>query len=444
MSYLSSIGARVGIVGRPNVGKSTLFNILTRTRKAVVKNQPGVTRDVLVETAEWWGKQFDVIDTGGITESRDLISGLIREQVVSVLENLDMLVLVMDGKGGLIPEDREVVRIAKESGKPCVLVVNKIDKILETDLVLSEFYEFGLDVIGASFERRSGVDEVVEWIIGQTPDINIEKKEGLRVCVVGKPNVGKSSLCNHLLGEKRMLVSDMAGTTVDSVEAPFSYNDKDYIFVDTAGLRRQAKRNKTDDGVEILSAYKSHEAIDRSDIVLLLVDATMGPTDQDAKMVEYILEQHKAVIMVANKADVAKAEIEEHRKTFRAQVEKQFHFFKDIPIVFTCALTGYGVKNLFQMVDTIWDKLRLRISTSKLNKFFYETIRQAPAPVWGTKNVKFYYLTQTNQRPPSFIAFANHPQGVTPSYRRFLTNRIKKQWSLEEVPVRMFVMKSGK
>lgn len=437
--------AKVGIIGRPNVGKSTLFNVLTRSRKAVVKNQPGVTRDILVESADWWGKCFDVIDTGGLTDSEDLISGLIKEHVLALLDSLDLLVVVMDGKSGLMPEDRDIIRIAKESGKPFTIVVNKIDRILDAELVLSEFYEFGMDVLPASFERRSGVDEVVEWILEKAPEAkeNVEM-EGLRICVVGKPNVGKSSLCNHLIGQKRMLVSEMAGTTVDSVESSFVYNDKEYILVDTAGLRRQAKRNKSDDGVEILSAFKSHKAIDMADIVLLLVDATIGPTDQDAKLVEYILEQHKALIMVANKSDLAKEEIEGHRRWFRAKIEKEFHFFKDIPIQFTSALTGSGIKSLFEKVDDIWEKLNIKISTSQLNKFFYETIRQAPAPVYGTRNVKFYYLTQTNQKPPSFIAFANQPKGVTPAYRRFLVNRIKKQWELQEIPIRMFVMKSGK
>jgi len=223
----------------------------------------------------------------------------------------------------------------------------------------------------------------------------------------------------------------------------FKYNDQEFVLVDTAGLRRQNRRNKTNDGVEILSAFQSRHAIEKSDIVLLLVDGQEGPSDQDARLVEHILDNHKAVILVANKSDIAKEAIEGYRFWFRERVEKVFHFFPDIPVVFISALTGKGVQDLFIKVESVWEQLQIKIPTSKLNKFFYETIRQAPAPVYGTQNVKFYYLTQTQQRPPSFIAFANYPDGVTPAYRRFLAKRIQKAWSLEGIPVRMFVMKSG-
>ncbi|MCB0342333.1 MAG: ribosome biogenesis GTPase Der [Pseudobdellovibrionaceae bacterium] len=435
---------QVALIGRPNVGKSSLFNILTRSRKAVVKDQPGVTRDVLIEPADWWGNCFDVFDTGGITDATDVFSPLIKEQVLATLEGVDLVVVIMDGRTGLLPEDRDIVRIAKESGKPFIVAVNKIDQMHEAQLRLSEFYEFGIDLIPCSFEQRLGVDEIVEWIKSHSAEASESTvRQGVRLAVVGKPNVGKSSLCNYLLQQKRSLVSDQAGTTVDAVETQFTYADRDYILVDTAGLRRSARRKNTDDGVEILSAFKSQEAIERADIVLLLVDATEGPSDQDAKIVQYANEKHKPIIMVANKIDLAREIRPEPKKWFRLKVAEQFHFFPDIQVVFTSALSGTGVKDLFACVDSVWSKIQLKISTSELNNFFYETIRQAPAPVWGTRNVKFYYLTQTEQKPPSFIAFANHPQGVTPAYRRFLTNKIKERWSLQGVPVRMFIMKSG-
>lgn len=431
---------RVGIIGRPNVGKSTLFNILTRSRKAVVKDEPGVTRDFLVETTEWWGTPFDVVDTGGITESKDNFSAMIREQVLSVLGSLDLLLLVMDGRAGLVPEDRDIVRIAVESGKPFVIIVNKVDRMHERDLIESEFYEFGREVISTSFEKRDGVDQVVEWIRQNLPKTEVVAREGVRIAIVGKPNVGKSSIANYLLGERRLLVSDIAGTTVDAVEVEFTRNGREYILVDTAGLRKSARRK---DGVEILSSFKSNEAIRRADIVLLVVDAVLGPTVQDAKIVEEILEQHRAVIVVANKSDAAKEARAAHRQWFRDQVDREFHFFTDIPVVFTSALRGVGFDELFETVNQVWDKLHIRIGTSQLNKFFYEAIRQAPAPVYNTKNVRFYYLTQTQQVPPSFIAFANHPDGVTPAYRRFLSKRIQDNWDLKGIPVRMFVMRSG-
>jgi GTPase len=257
--------------------------------------------------------------------------------------------------------------------------------------------------------------------------------------MVGKPNVGKSSLCNCLLGVNRMLVSEIAGTTVDSVDSPFIYNDQKYIIVDTAGLRRQSKR---EDDIEIIASFKSKESIRRSDVVLLVIDGVEGPSEQDAKIMQQILEDHKGVIVVANKSDLAVNEVAKYRETFRAQVLKEFHFFIDVPVVFTSAKSGAGINDLFQKIEEVREKLNFKISTSKLNDFFFETIRKAPAPVWGISNVKFYYLTQTNQVPPSFIAFANQPDGVNPSYRRFLIKNLKEEFNLHGIPIRIFCMKS--
>jgi GTP-binding protein len=226
---------------------------------------------------------------------------------------------------------------------------------------------------------------------------------------------------------------------MDSIEMPFEYNGNSYLLVDTAGLRRPSKR---DEGLERIAAVKSHNAIDRADVVLLLVDGLLDISHQEARLVEYILEQHKAVILVINKSDLGEEQIPEFRKTHREKLAKIFHFFPDIPVAFVSAKTGAGIKSLFEDVETIWSSLQKRISTSKLNDFFYRVIRAAPSPVWGTQNVKFYYLTQTHQMPPSFIAFANHPQGVTPAYRRFLAKNIQDEFGLKGVPVRIFVMGS--
>lgn len=433
--------SRVAIVGRPNVGKSTLFNFLTDSRKAVVKNQPGVTRDILIEPAEIWGTKFDVIDTGGLTEAPDLFSQLIREQVVDFLASVDHLVVVMDGRVGLVPEDRDIIRIAKETGKPFLLVVNKIDRSHDLELAKVEFYEFGVDVIATSFEMRLGLDEVLEWIVGQVKKTEHTVREGLKLAMVGKPNVGKSSLCNSLLGEKRLLVSPVAGTTVDSVDTELLYDDRKFILIDTAGLRKTARR---EDDVEIIAAFKSQDAIRRADLVLLVVDGTQGPTEQDAKILEACLDAHKAVIVIANKSDLAEREVPGYRAWFNKKVEEEFHFFPDVPVVFTSAVTTRGLNDMFEAIVDMENKLATRIPTGELNDFFTNVIRQAPAPVWGTTNVKFYYLTQTHQRPPAFIAFANHPDGVNNSYRRFLAKRIQEQWHLEGVPIRIFCMGSGR
>lgn len=440
-SNLNSNLPKVAIIGRPNVGKSTLFNILTDSRKAVVKNQPGVTRDILIDTVDVWGKHFDIIDTGGITEASDTFSQLIREQVKEFLSEVNILVLVMDGRAGLLPEDRDVIKIAKSVGKPMVILVNKIDKVHEEELLKAEFYEFGEELIACSFEQRRGLGDFLEWLHKKLPENTATAFEGPAIAIVGKPNVGKSSLINSLLGENRMLVSDIAGTTVDSVDTPFMYEGHKYLLVDTAGLRRSSRR---EDDVEIISAFKSQESIRRAQIVLLVVDCTVGPTDQDAKILSAIVENHKGVILVANKADLGKSEMENYRKWFQERVAEELHFFTDIPVVFTSAKTGMGLRDLLNKIQLVSEKLNFRITTSELNDFFFKTIRMAPAPVWGTTNVKFYYLTQTYQKPPAFIAFANHPDGVSPSYRRFLAKHIKEKWHLEGIPIRIFVMKSGK
>lgn len=436
---ISLLSPKVAIIGRPNVGKSTLFNVLTDSRKSVVKNQAGVTRDIIIEPADVWGKKFDLIDTGGVTESQDLFSKLIREQVSDFLHSVDYIIAVMDGRIGLVPEDRDIIKLAKQTGRPMLLVINKVDREHEEEIAKADFYEFGLDVVAASFEQRRGVAEIMEWIQKSLPDAQETVKEGMQISMVGKPNVGKSSLCNCLLGINRMLVSDVAGTTVDSVDSPFIYNDRKYVLVDTAGLRRQSKR---EDDIEIISAFKSQEAIRRSQIVLLVVDGVIGPTEQDAKIMQQILEDHKGVIIVANKSDIASNEVEAYRETFKAQIAREFHFFPDVPVVFTSAKTGSGIVDLFKTIESVSDRLNFKVSTSELNDFFFDTIRKAPAPVWGITNVKFYYLTQTNQMPPSFIAFANHPDGVANSYRRFLIKHLKERFNLHGIPIRIFCMKS--
>jgi GTP-binding protein len=430
---------KVAIMGRPNVGKSTLFNIITESRKALVKNLPGVTRDIIIEPVEVWGKHFDIIDTGGITEAGDIFSKLIKEQVTEFLYSVDLIVAVMDGRAGLLPEDRDIIRVAKQTGKPFLLVLNKIDRIQDEEMAKADFYEFGVDLVCAAFEQRRGLAEVLEWITDQISDEVQVHKKGTNIAIVGKPNVGKSTICNCILGHNRMIVSDVAGTTIDSVDSPFIFNDRQYTLVDTAGLRRSAKR---EEDLEIISAFKSQESIRRADIVLLMVDGTEGPSDQDARIMQAILEDHKGVIMVANKSDIGTRDIPEYRKKFREQVANELHFFDDVNVVFTSGKTGQGIEDLFEMIEKVSAQIEFHVPTSELNDFFFETIRKAPAPVWGTTNVKFYYLTQTYQKPPAFIAFANHPDGVTNSYRRFLIKNIKERWDLHGLPIRIYCMKS--
>ncbi len=427
------------IIGRPNVGKSTLFNYLVESRRSLVKNQPGVTRDLLFEEAKLWGQSFEMVDTGGITDAGDVISSAVREHILEFLESADYLLVVMDYKSGLCPEDRDIVRIAKESGKDFLIIINKVDKVTDLDIAGSEFYEFGVDLVTCSFEARFGMDRLLEWISHRLSIYKEESQKGFVFSIVGQPNVGKSSLTNLLLGSPRVLVSPVAGTTTDPVDFDFEYNEKLYHLIDTAGLRRSARRKK---GVEILSTIKTSQAIKRSELVLLMIDGLKGPGDQDARIVQEILEAHKAMILIIGKLDLGEKEKSEFRKNIREKIAEVFHFYIDIPIVFVSAKTGKGLKDLFSGIETIREKLNVRIPTSELNEFFIRVIRQAPSPVYGSKNVKFYYLTQTKQIPPSFIAFANEPEGVDKAYRRFLTKRIKKRWGLEGLPIRIFVIRN--
>lgn len=430
---------KVAIVGRPNVGKSTLFNIATNARRAIVKNQPGVTRDIQFGKAEWRGQEFEIMDTGGVTESNDLLPKLIKEKVQDALAISDMSLMIVDAQAGLIPEDKVLLDMVQRSGKPFRIVVNKLDQEELINTEMADFYQLGGELIPCSFEKRQGIADVLDWIIDTMPAQDTTKIDSeLTFAILGKPNVGKSSLTNKLLGENRMIVSPIAGTTVDAIDIPFERNDRIYTIIDTAGLR---KKSKIEDGVEIIATIKSRGTIERADIVLLMIDILEGPTEQDAKILRQIQEQHKTVLLVANKSDEAKTKMPAFREKFRAKIEEVFHFYPDIPVVFISALTSAGVEELFEKIDELWEKVNMKITTGELNRFFTEVIKKAPAPVYRTTNVKFYYLTQTQQTPPCFIAFANHPEGVDNSYRRFLAKQIKEQWNLWGVPIRIFAMK---
>lgn len=433
---------KVAIVGRPNVGKSTLFNILTNSRRAVVKDKPGVTRDVQIGLCEWRGIHFDILDTGGVTELKEVIPSLIRKKVLETISNIDLILFVLDAKTGLHPEDESLFYLIKKSGKPFYVMVNKIDQDHLVEEKSAEFYSLGVQPHAAAFETRMGIPEMLDWVFERVnKDYTEEKLTELTIAIVGKPNVGKSSLCNQLIGESRVLVSEIAGTTVDSIDMPLERNGRQFTIIDTAGLRR---KSKVVDDVEMLATFKSSSSIRRANLILLVVDVTAPLSEQDAKILNLIEESHKPLIVVANKSDVAKKESAGFKKKFHDQVARTFHFFEDVPIVYTSAKTGAGIDALFFKIDEIWGKVLKQIPTSEINRFFTQVIKKAPAPVYGTKDVKFFYLTQTKQIPPSFIAFANEPKGVTSAYRRFLIKQIKEQWGLHGIPIRIHTMKQSR
>lgn len=431
----------VAIFGRPNVGKSTLFNQLTGTRKAVVEDRPGVTRDVHRGRADWRGVYFDVFDTAGVSAGGDQAwSSAIREKALEAASRADKIVFVLDGKYGLNPEDKDLAQFVKRLEKPILAVVNKIDDPSKNELGLAEFYGLGLEnLIAASFEHKFGTDDILDWIVADQEAVpQGEESNPVKLAIVGKPNAGKSTLVNTLLGEQRVVVSPVAGTTVDSVEVPFIHGDREYILVDTAGLRRHAKRQ---DYVELISAFKAEESVAEADILLVVVDGLHGPSRQDARIVELALENHRGVILVINKVDALEKQVPKFRERLREQIADSFHFYSDIPVVFISAKTGRGVDELFKKIEKVWGQLTFKISTRDINDFFFNVIRQAPSPSFRGNDIKFYYITQTKQRPPSFMMFVNEPKGVTTAYRRFIINKLKQHYDLEGIPIRIYPKK---
>ena len=434
--------SRVVILGPPNVGKSTLFNVLTDTRDALVKNQPGVTRDIHKGYVQWDCHSFELIDTGGLTrQNADSFSDLIKNNIQSLIPSASCLIVVIDAKAGLTSEVFEVVNFARQTNKPFLIVANKVDSMKGWNAIQLEFCQLGRKVYPAAFEKHAGISEILDWIVSLMPSCKNPIKDESSItkpvlALIGKPNVGKSSLCNRLHGLERMLVTEVPGTTTDSIDSLIEYKQKSYTLIDTAGMRRKSKSAK--ENLEVLASYKTKKAMNRADIILLLIDGLEGPGRQDAKLVDYALELHKPVILLVNKTDLGQGGF---RQKLRQQIKDCFHFFHDIPIVFVSAKTGLGLDALFAKVEDIWKKLHFRIPTSQLNSFFAKTISQLPSPFISNKPIKLYYLTQTKQIPPSFIAFINRPEGLTHSYKRFLVRKIKQQWSLFDIPIRIFPLK---
>ena len=430
---------KVLILGRTNVGKSSLFNRLIRKKKSLVINESGITRDILKDRAKWWGHEFEVIDSGGLPENhkQDELSFKVLEKIKMAMSQAGVFIVVVDGRMGLHSKDAEVMKMVRKTGKPFLLFVNKLDNPKKTDLLTAPFYELSSDLLSGSFEKNYGVDNIVEWIIFQK-EKNISSQESsskgqellTQLFVIGRANSGKSLLCNQILQEDRMIVSSVSGTTLDTVTDFFSYNKMDYSISDNPGSRRGNREER-----EKISFAKSRSELEKTDIVLLVLDAIIGPGRQEARLVQLCLDKHKPVLLVVNKMDLLKGLPLEDREKKQEKIKQIFHFYPDLPIVFVSAKTGYHKDKLFRMLESLKQKINFRVSTSELNKFFTKVIKKAPSPVYGTSDVKFYYINQTNKKPPGFIAFANFPKGVTPAYKRFIINKIKEEWNLSGIPI---------
>ena len=423
----------VAIVGRPNVGKSTLFNRITGTRTAIIEDSPGVTRDRLYLDGEWNGKRFTLIDTGGIlVDSEDHILKRVREQAEFAINEADIIVFVTDGQTGLTVEDDEVADLLRKSMKPVVLAVNKIETFNREDIVF-EFYQLGLgDPIGISASQGMNTGDLLDAIVESFPDDQEEEIEPdiTKIAIVG-PNVGKSSLTNTLLGEERVIVSDVPGTTRDAIDSSLKVGDQEYRIIDTAGMR---KRNRIEIATERYSVIRALKAIDRSDVVLMMFDASEGITEQDRKIAGYVHESGKSCILVFNKWDLVEKDDKTLHK-YEKKVRGDLLFLQYAPIIFISAITKQRVGKILELIDFVAEQQNFRATTSALNEVIQDAVRTTPIPTKKGKRGKILYATQINVKPPSFVFFVNDPELIHFSYERYLENKLREAFGFEGTPI---------
>lgn len=431
----------VAIVGRPNVGKSTLFNRLTRTRLAIIEDYPGVTRDRLYQDAEWNNRTFTLIDTGGIeVNSEDTILSKVRKQAQVAMEEADVIVFLCDSKAGVTIEDMEIAQMLRRTKKEVILAVNKVENFDKLDDIY-EFYQLGLGEpypISASHGMNTGdlLDRLVE-LLDQFEEEDYEP-DVIKIAVVGRPNVGKSSLTNAILGQERSIVSNIPGTTRDAIDTPFERNGQRYVIIDTAGMRRKSKVAETT--TERYSVIRSLRAVDRSDAVLMVINAEEGLIEQDKKIVGYAHEQGKAVILVVNKWDL----VEKNDKTaavMEKTIRSELLFLQYAPMIFVSAETKQRVSRILDMVNFAVEQNALRISTSVLNEVIRDAVQLNPPPSDKGKRLKILYATQSSVKPPTFVLFVNDPELMHFSYERFLENKIRESFGFEGTPLRFVVKK---
>lgn len=425
----------VAVVGRPNVGKSTFVNRIAGAQDAIVHEMRGVTRDRSYHEADWNGVHFTLIDTGGIEMgNEDAFQKSIRDQAIMATEEADAIVFLVDGKTGSSPDDLEVARILKRSGKPVMLAVNKMDAPGKEDGIW-EFYSLGLgDPWPISSVHGHGTGDLLDEIVSHIKDIEVEEEEevdSINVAIIGRPNAGKSSLTNRLIGRDRTIVSDVAGTTRDAVDTVVEHDGKLYTIVDTAGLR---KRTKIDEDVEYYSFVRAMRAIDRADVAILVIDATLGLTDQDQRVAGFAAERGCAMVVLMNKRDIV--ESGEALDELRETINDRLVFVNYAPVIGISALTGKGVLRIWDAVDTVYENFSSQVSTSKLNAWL-QSIREFGHTVSkGKKVLKMKYVTQTRTCPPEFTFFCNHPELINDNYERFLENRLRQSFDLTGTPVR--------
>ncbi|HYH80379.1 MAG TPA: ribosome biogenesis GTPase Der [Longimicrobium sp.] len=427
----------VAVVGRPNVGKSTFFNRVLGKRLAIVEDRPGVTRDRNFARAEWNGRQFYLVDTGGMIEGSDEpMDRLIRQQVLTAIGEADLLVLVVDGKAGPHPLDYAIAEHLRRTSKPAVLAVNKVDNLgAPTAVAHHDFWDMGLgEPVPVSSTNGKGSGDLLDRIVWDLPDVEGEEPEALRVAVIGKPNVGKSSFVNRLLGEERLVVSDVAGTTRDAIDTPMQYHGQSLVFIDTAGLRRQSKIGE---GVEFYSSIRTELAIERADVCLMLIDATEGEMSvQDIKVAEKAWDAGCGLVFVVNKWDLVEKETMT-APDFEKKIRERVPHFKWIPILFTSAVTGQRVHRVLEMITQVQEQRMRRISTHEVNEVMRALVTRTKPPAYMHHPVKLLYATQVAVAPPTFVVFSNHPDAIPEAYQRYLQNGFRDAWGFEGVPLRI-------
>lgn len=429
----------VAIVGRPNVGKSTLFNALAGEMISIVKDTPGVTRDRIYADVSWLDKEFTLVDTGGIElESKDIILSQMREQAQIAIDTADVIIFLTDVRQGLVDADSKVAEMLRKSAKPVVLVVNKVDSFEKFMTDVYEFYNLGIgDPMPVSSASRLGIGDMLDEVVKYFPEGSGEEEDDdrPRVAIVGKPNVGKSSIINKLLGEQRVIVSDIAGTTRDAIDTDIVYNGKEYVFIDTAGLRRKSKIKEE---LERYSIIRAVSAVERADVVLMVIDAVEGVTEQDAKIAGIAHERGKGIIIVVNKWDA----IEKNDKTMReyeSEVRRVLSFMPYAQVMYVSALTGQRLAKLYDMIDMVIENQSLRVATGVLNEIMMEAVAMQQPPSDKGKRLKLYYITQVSVKPPTFVIFVNDKELMHFSYTRYLENKIREAFGFKGTSLKFFI-----
>ena len=434
----------VAIVGRPNVGKSMLFNKLTGQRTSIVEDTPGVTRDRIYGDCEWCGRSFSLVDTGGIEPGTDSdMLKFMRRQAEIGIELADAIIMVTDVRSGVTAADEDVAVMLRKSGKPVALAVNKCDSVGPTNPDVYEFYSLGIgDLFETSAVHGHGTGDLLDWVLENIPENDDEGEEDgvIQVAIVGKPNVGKSSLLNRILGEERVIVSNIAGTTRDAIDSYFENETGKYCFIDTAGMRR---KSKVDDAIEKYSNMRSINAIDRADVCLILVDANEGVTEQDTKIAGLVHEAGKAAIIVVNKWDAVEDKQTNTMRDMENDVRQGLSYMLYAPVIFLSALTGQRVDKLFQVIQEVYAQNTKRITTGALNSVLADATARVQPPTDKGRRLKIYYMTQASTKPPHFVIFCNDARLFHFSYQRYLENQIREVFGLQGTPVRITIRQKG-